>query len=245
MAEMTQVEGAPRAQGLLSRIVGIVLSPRETFQAVVSKPKWLGAMAVVVTILAVATAGITLTETGRLATLDAQVSQMEAFGVNVTDEMYAEMQHRIGSPMSIATTAIAIAIFSPLVTALIGLLLFLVFNVAMGGSATFKQLYAVLAHAGVIGALQQVFAFPLNLLRGSISNPASLSVFVPMLDESSFLVRFLGMVDLFYVWQTVVTAIGLAVLYRRRTQPIVLSLLAVYLVIAVCIAAVMSAMGGS
>ena len=34
MAEMTQVEGAQRAQGLLSRIVGIVVSPRDTFGAV-------------------------------------------------------------------------------------------------------------------------------------------------------------------------------------------------------------------
>ena len=42
--------------------------------------------------------------------------------------------------------------------------LFLVFNVAMGGSATFKQLFAVFVHAGIISALQQLFTGPAELL---------------------------------------------------------------------------------
>src|SRR5688572_8204919 len=152
MADMTQVDGAARARrGLLSRIIGVIISPRETFQAVAAEPKWLGVMAVVVAVVAGATVGFTLTDTGPQAAL---------------------------------------------------------------------------------GALQQLFAGPVNLARGSMSNPANLAVFVPMLDESSFLVRFLGMIDLFYVWQTVVLAIGLAVLYRRRAQPIIVSLLLVYALVA-------------
>ncbi len=66
-----------------------------------------------------------------------------------------------------------------------------------------------------------------------------------MIDEGSFLGRLLGMVDLFVVWWVFVLAIGLAVLYRRRTQPIALGLFSVYAVIAVVVAAIMSRMGGA
>jgi uncharacterized membrane-anchored protein len=52
------------------------------------------------------------------------------------------------------------------------------------------------------------------------------------------------MTDLFIVWWLIVLAIGLGVLYRRRTQPIAISLLAVYALIALSIATVMSRVGG-
>ena len=49
--------------------------------------------------------------------------------------------------------------------------------------------------------------------------------------------RFLGMIDLFLVWWVVVLAIGLAVLYKRRTGPVAFSLLGAYIGIAAVIAA--------
>jgi len=53
------------------------------------------------------------------------------------------------------------------------------------------------------------------------------------------------MVDLFLIWWILALAIGLAVLFRRRTQPIAMSLFAVYAVIALGAAAIMSRLGGT
>jgi hypothetical protein len=66
-----------------------------------------------------------------------------------------------------------------------------------------------------------------------------------MLPEKSFLASLLGAIDVFLIWWIVVLAMGLAVLYRRRTQPIAISLLAVYAVIAIVIAVVKSRAGGA
>jgi uncharacterized membrane protein len=66
-----------------------------------------------------------------------------------------------------------------------------------------------------------------------------------MLPEGSFLANFLGAIDLFILWSIGLTSIGLAVLYRRRTPPIFISLVVVYLVIALAIAAVKASLGGS
>ena len=74
---------------------------------------------------------------------------------------------------------------------------------------------------------------------------ANLGALLPMLPEKSFLASLLGAVDVFLVWWIVVLAMGLAVLYRRRTQPIAISLLAVYAVIAIVIAVVKSRVGGA
>jgi uncharacterized membrane-anchored protein len=53
------------------------------------------------------------------------------------------------------------------------------------------------------------------------------------------------MVDVFLIWYIVVLAIGLAVLYRKRTQPIAISLLSVYAVIAIVVALIKSRVGGA
>jgi hypothetical protein len=66
-----------------------------------------------------------------------------------------------------------------------------------------------------------------------------------MLSENSFAGRLLGMIDIFLIWYVVVLAIGLAVLYRRRTQPIAISLLTVYAVIAIVVALIKSRVGGA
>jgi uncharacterized membrane-anchored protein len=53
------------------------------------------------------------------------------------------------------------------------------------------------------------------------------------------------MIDIFYVWYVIVLAIGLAVLYRRRTQPIAITLFAIYGVIAIVVALIKTKLGGA
>ena len=57
-------------------------------------------------------------------------------------------------------------------------------------------------------------------------------MFLPFLDETRFSARLLGSIDLFCIWWMVSLAIGLGVLYKRRTAPIATTLLVVYAVIA-------------
>jgi hypothetical protein len=116
-------------------------------------------------------------------------------------------------------------------------ILFAVFSAALGGTATFKQVFAVMVHSSAISVVQQLFVTPLNYARESMSSATNLAVFLPMLDEGSFLAKFLGTIDLFLVWWVVVLSIGLGVLFKRRTGPIAAGLFIVYGVIAVIVAA--------
>jgi hypothetical protein len=138
----------------------------------------------------------------------------------------------------------ATLVFSPLMTVIIAGVLFAVFNAGLGGNARFRQVFSIVTHAGVVILLQNLFLAPLNYARESMSSATNLAVFLPMLDEASLAARFLGIIDLFVIWWIVVMAIGLGVLYKRRTQPIVAGLLVVYVLIAAIIALVMRAFSG-
>jgi hypothetical protein len=227
---------------LPARFLGVITAPKETFASVVAHPRWLGMLVLTTVIIAAGTSLPMTTDAGKEATLRQQVEGMEAFGMTVSDQMYEQLRGRMW--LAPYQTAITVLVFSPIVAVAIAGILFLVFNVLMGGGATFKQLFAVLIHAGVISALQQLFTGPLNYFRGAVTSATNLAVLLPMVDPKSFVGRILSMTDLFLIWYLLVLAIGLAVLYRRKTQPIALALYGVYAAGVVVFAAVMSALGG-
>jgi len=86
---------------------------------------------------------------------------------------------------------------------------------------------------------------PVDYLRETIASPTSLAQFFTMLDDASAMARFLGVVDLFVVWWLVVLAIGMSVLYRRRTRSLAFAFTSAYVVIALLAALVMAMSGGT
>jgi hypothetical protein len=90
-----------------------------------------------------------------------------------------------------------------------------------------------------------LFTTPLAYARESMASTTNLAIFLPFLDESSFVARFLGSIDLIFIWWMISLAIGLGVLYRKRTGPIAITLLSVYAAIGLIIAAVKSISTGA
>ena len=228
----------PAPMNVLSRFIGIITAPRATFASVVAQPKWLVMYLLTATIMAVFAALPMTTEAGKQAALDQQVSATESFGVEVSDEMYEQMRRRT-SFLPIQTAG-SILIGGLVMALILAAILWAIFNAAMGGDAPYKQILAVLVHAGVISAVGQIFTGPINYFRGAVSSATSLGALLPMFDEGSFMGRLAGAIDIFIIWWLIVLSIGLAVLYRRKTQPIAITLFAIYACIALAIAAIMS-----
>lgn len=231
---MTVAQDTPVAdQGLFARIIGVLLSPRATYAAVAAKPRSLGVLAVVLVVIGIAQGVFLSSEVGQQIVLDQQIRAMEAFGLNVSDQVYAQMEQ--GMKRAAITGPISQAIFWPIAMAIEAGILLVVFSLLMGGTATFKSVYAIVVHSSVIVAVQQVFSIALSFASGKLAG-ANLGIFVPMLDEKSFVTHFLGSIDLFFVWATISLAIGLGVLYRRRTGPIATTFLGIYVLVALVIA---------
>lgn len=237
MTQESPIASTPPAPlGLVSRIVGIVISPRETFERIVAHPQWLGMLLVVIVVSAGASFWFLSTAVGQQAMLDQQVKSTEAFGIQLDDAALQQMEAQ--APMMRYLTLASTIVVTPVMLLIVAGILFGVFSAILGGGASFKHVFATVVHANVISLLGQVFTYPLSYLRQSMSGATNLGALLPMLPEGSFVARLAGMIDLFIVWWVLVLAIGLAVAYRRKTQPIAIALLAVYAVIAVGIAAV-------
>jgi len=239
---MTAEATGTRSMSLPARMVGVILSPRATYAAVAARPRVLGALAVVLTVIVAATFLFLSTDVGQQASLDDNVRRMEAFGRTVSDAQYAQMEQM--APYSRYFAAVFQLILMPVLALIVAGLAYAVFNAALGGDAAFKQVYAIVVHSGAIMVVQALFGLPLAYARESLSGTTNLGVFVPFLDENSFAARTLGSLDLFLIWWMVSLAIGLGVLYRRRTGPIATTLLVIYAAIGVVIAAIKAVSSG-
>jgi hypothetical protein len=239
----TPVIAQAQPKGLLARVVGVILSPRATYAEVASRPTWFGVLVFVFIVSTIGAAALLSTEVGRKAIVDVQITQSESYGRQMTQEQI-DMLERMSSYYVYLAPVFQLFYYvaGTLVVSGLG---FAAFSALLGGDARFKQVFAIVAHSSVVFALQQLFTQPLDYARQSLTSPTTLAVFLPFLDDGSFMASFFGAIDLFLIWWTINLAIGLGVLYRKRTQPIAVTLLLVYGAIAIVVATVKTALSGA
>ena len=236
-ATASSIPPAEPIPNLLSRAIGVITSPGATFAHVVRTPKVAGMLFLVALVMGLAQGLPQLTERGRAAALEMQVQQMERFGVAVTDEMYQQMEQRSHSDLGAYSSIVGMFVAIPFGAVIMTVLLWVAFNTIMGGTASFKHVMSVVAHSQAVSALGAIISAPIMYARGVMSTSiANLGALLPMLDETSFLAKLLGGIDLFVIWWVVVLSIGLAALYRKKTSSIATGLFVVYGLILIVIA---------
>ena len=230
----------PTTQSVVQAVTGIVRRPRSTFRSVVSHPRW--GLLLLVTTLVGAAAGMALMQTavGKQALVDQWERTAVAFGQEIDDRTYAELEAL--SDRGAAGYALLTAILSgPVLSMAVAVM----FKVAFRGEATFRQVMAVATHAGIILTVRQVIAAPVSYVRESTSSATSLGAWFSTLDEASPVARFLGALDVFVIWWAIVLAIGVAVLYHRRARNVATVFVGVYAALALLLAIAMTVAGGS
>jgi Yip1-like protein len=232
-------------KGLGARLAGVVFSPRATFADVAARPRVFGALLVTLVLITLPSVAFLSTDVGKAALLDQQERMMDNLGFRVPDAQYELMRERVQGPMTPVFTAAGDVVFIPFLAVVVAGLLIAVFNAVMGGNATFKQVLAIVVHSQFLSAFQALFMFPIDYAKQTMSSPTTLAVFMPFLDEGTFFARLMGSIDLFRIWWIVNLAIGMGVIYKRRTGPIATTMLVLYAVIALCIAAIGVAFSGA
>ena len=224
--------------GLFARLIGVLFSPKETFAAIVARPRWLAVMIVTLVMSSAAYYVILSSQDMQDAIVDQQVRAMESRGNVVSDQQIANIERFIGYlPVGYA---VGIFVLGPLFGAAIAGIVTGIFTTLMGGNGTFKQVFAVMNHAGFIPAISALFIAGMLAVGakpiGARPPGANLGVFLPMLEDTSFPAVLLRSIDMFLLWWMDVLAIGLGVLYKRRTGPIATTFIGLYIVIALLIA---------
>ena len=246
MAESTVAAPPSTTPGksLAARILGIVFSPYEAYADVATRPRVLGALLFVLALNLATAAMFSSSRVGREITLDEAMRRMESFGFQIPDDAYEQMEDQIMNG-PVYYSLIGQAVFWPIGIAVMAGVFFVVFNVLLGYESTYKHVFAVVVHSCILLALQLLVVYPMFYLKQSMASPTSLTVFMPFLDEESFVARFLGAFDLFRLWWLANLSIGIGVLYKKRMGPIFMSILAVYIVIALLYATATAILSGT
>ena len=228
---------------LTTRMLGVIYAPRATFESLAAAPRWGDVVVLTFLVTALSSAFLFETETGRLALLDQWERTALAFGQPVGDSEYASLSRASDNG---TVYAIAGAFTSgPLLAVALSGILFAVFRRIPSGSLRFRQVLAIVVHAGVILTLRQVVAAPLAYARETLASPTTLNLFFAGLNEMSPLARFFGVVDLFVIWWIAVLAIGMSVLCRRPAPRLALSFMGAYVVLAGILTLAMTLTGGT
>jgi hypothetical protein len=234
---------SPSTHGFLPRLLGVIRCPRRTFRAAAAAPRWLGLLVTLAVVTAVSQALWLGTEVGQTALVDQWERTALAFGRNVDDANYAELQTLSKSgPLYGVATALA---SGPVLAVGVAALVFMLFRPVGGRAVSFSQVLSVVAHASVILAIRQVVAVPISYARETTASATSLGVWFPNLDAASAVARFVGALDVFVLWWVVLLALGVAVLYGRQARTLAVAFLGVYAGAALLMAAAMTALGGT
>ena len=226
-----------------TRVVGIILSPRLTYEAILRDPRWLGVLILCFLVDASARALLLETEIGQLALLDQWERTADAFGRGITDAEYAAMDaaSRNGAAYGVATAFLGGPV---LVFALSGLL-FALFRSRAPSSVTYPRVLAVVTYASVILALREVIGAPVSYARETLASPATLALFFAVVDEASPFARFFSIIDLFVIWWIAVLALGMGLLVQRPARRLAGVFVGAYVTLAVILTAAMAAAGGT
>ncbi len=250
VAEMTvpDMTTTPAPKGLFGRVVGVLISPRDTYADIARRPTWVGIWLIVVVVTTVCAGWLSSTPVGKRAAIEATTKVTSSLGIQIPPERLDTIRDQImNAPAwrTYAQTGGGMLIFVPIIAAITAGILLGIFNALMGGDAKFKQLFSIVLFSNVIMVVKTVFVTPLNYARESLSNPTTFAALLPMLDENSLPAKMLGSIDFFWLWWLFSLAVGLGVLYKRPTRGIATSLISVYVVLAVTIAAGLALIRGS
>jgi len=200
----------PKSQSPLQRLLGVFVSPRETFEDVAVRPNfWIPVIAMVVVYVVTGFFTIDLDLRHGLKIIRDMPMMKEEMIAKAEEGIEAEMN----SPwrFSRLVTTVAFIGFSWIVVSSISLL---VGNVILGGEAKFKTIFSITAWAYLITLVERIVKTILGLAKDSKEVVTSLAVFKPLDEAKTLGFNLLNRFDVFTIWYLMVYIIGISAVYK-------------------------------
>ncbi len=205
-------EPAPPAP-LASRIVDVFFSPVKVFEQFrEGKAPWLGPVLVCAALMALVIA-VRPFFISNLQMAEAGLEQMRQMGVQQlpsADELAASMtrQTAIGSVFTLAWLFLRVG--------LVGLILFGVYGLALGGRNDLRPYMAVASHAFLVSTVGFLLVAALQYATGRLDITMDAALLAPNLESGSVLARVLHGITPWGVWLVALLALGGATINRRK-----------------------------
>jgi hypothetical protein len=222
----------------------IYLSPSRAFGRLKEKPTWLIPLIIVLVfnmLIAFVSARYVDWDKQRQLAVDRMRDK------NMSEEQIQKatdgMQKFYGSPVMRYGAPPVSALF----VSLIGFLfLTVVYNVSLpllGGASDFKRAWAIVCNASLVAVPSAIVRGALVLMKKSAEVSTSLFMFAPNL-KNPFLSVVLARIDIFAIWQLILCAIGLNVIFGLKGSKSYLLVFAVWAVVTLIFALLGMRAGG-
>jgi hypothetical protein len=211
---------------LLQRVKGVIFSPGRTMESLVEKPKLLLPLIIIaVAQLALYLARFPLYQDYLRNTFIKSQSFMEGLtGTALTAEVIDNYMSK-----SLVQTVIAIPLTTLFGWFLSTVIFFAIFKI-FGAKGKFKQYMSITAHAYIISVLYMVIVLAASFFTGSLHVDlplTSIANLLPAEMSGSFLYGIALSMDIFYIWNYCVIAIGIAAVsgFKKRNSYILFAVI--------------------
>ena len=207
--------------GIALRLLSIIHAPRSVAEHIKIRPDWI--IPLLVTIL-LSFAIQYISKPYFFASNQYEKTVTEIMEETEMDYEAAENIMRKNVDIFMPLSAI---VFTPLIILFFSGLLFLGGNVIMGGETDFKTMFSLNSYTGFLGVVGMLVKLPLIIAKGSTDVITSFAIIVPVNSEDTFLFKLLSLFDVIVIWQSIVLAIGLAIIYgwtQKKANTLVASI---------------------
>ena len=240
----------PEAQASISpvgRLIGVLFSPKATFEDIVRKPTW--ALPLIIMVILGGLAGIFINMKMDWREYIAQQIEKSPRAANMSPEQ-KQQQIEGGAKFAPISTYIIAPLAPGLMLLVVALVMWGAYNLLGGANTDYKTSLAIVAHSYVPTYLSSLLFFLIVFLKppGSLNvdNPiaTNLAAFLPE-DTPKWLDALGKNLDVFLLWALVLIGIGFAFTNPRKLKggksfTIVFGVFAAYVVLRVGLAFIMS-----
>ncbi len=212
----------------LQKVAGVFTSPGNAFASIAQNPTWLLPIIIYIVVNLVF-----IYFAYDIIIRDTLIQQEETMIERGMES--AQIEQALTTTENIMKYTIPIfSVIMPMILILIVSAVFLfVVNVVMGGKASFKSLFSVTSYSFLIVCLSALIMLPLVLAKDTMYVSLSLASMLSEEARNTFMYQLLLKVDIFWIWWIGVYSIGLACIYKMKTQKMATTVAIVYGIYAV------------
>jgi len=194
----------------------VIFSPGAAFRKLKEKPRWIAPLIIVlVVLLAVTMVGVSKMNYADVKAKAEQAMRDRGMPEDQIQQRLEASDKIMNNPVTkYALPAVVAVVGTAIGMVIVALILMLIVPLLGGANANFLLGLTVVAHAAMVRVIAAVVRLILVLVRGVEHTSTSLALALP--NAKGFLLHFFSRVDIFTIWELILIAMGMKIVYDLK-----------------------------
>ncbi|MCS7258643.1 MAG: YIP1 family protein [candidate division WOR-3 bacterium] len=203
-------------------LLELYFNPQKYFLAIKEKRYWL--LPLVILVVASLILTVVILTSGSLETRLAQLRER-----NLTPEQLEQAEKMLKGPLPLISGIIGTIIFVPLTILIVALILNFLLTI-LGITGQYLLTFAVTVNAALVRLPSILIRMVVTLITKNPVVETSFALFVPFINRNSFVYRLLTKFDFFTIWEIILIALGLKIVYELKDKKIYYLIIALWVI---------------